>query len=80
MAERTGGSPARERRRGRRRRLAMGLATLFGRERGFFIPHRYAGSVEPCAYPALETSYLTKTSFQKLNNDFNEEKERICVR
>ncbi|MGH6904954.1 MAG: class I SAM-dependent methyltransferase, partial [Geminicoccaceae bacterium] len=32
----------------------MGLATLLGRKRGFFIPHRYAGAVEPCAYPALE--------------------------
>jgi predicted O-methyltransferase YrrM len=32
----------------------MGLATLLGRKRGFFIPHRYAGTVEPCAYPALE--------------------------
>jgi hypothetical protein len=35
----------------------MGLATLFGRARGFFIPHRYAAAVEPCAYPALE-AYL----------------------
>jgi hypothetical protein len=32
----------------------MGLATLLGRKRGFFIPHRYAGAVAPCAYPALE--------------------------
>jgi hypothetical protein len=32
----------------------MGLATLFGRPRGFFIPYRYAARVEPCAYPALE--------------------------
>ena len=32
----------------------MGLATLLGRERGFFIPHRYAAAVQPCAYPALE--------------------------
>ena len=32
----------------------MGLATLLGRGRGFFIPHRYAATVEPCAYPALE--------------------------
>jgi hypothetical protein len=40
--------------RGRRRRLWMGLATLLGgRPRGFFIPHRYADRVEPCAYPAL---------------------------
>ena len=47
--------PSRERRRGRTRRLAMGLATLLGAGRGFFIPHRYARTVEPCAYPALET-------------------------
>jgi hypothetical protein len=48
-------SVSRERRRGHRRRLAMGLATLFGRKRGFFIPHRYAAAIEPCAYPALES-------------------------
>jgi Methyltransferase domain len=52
------GSEAREGRRGRRRRLAMGLATLLGgRARGFFIPHRYADRVRPCAYPALETIF-----------------------
>ncbi len=43
--------------RGRRRRLAMGLATLLGRPRGFFIPYRYAGRVRPCAYPALEAIF-----------------------
>jgi hypothetical protein len=32
----------------------MGLATLFGHARGFFVPYRYAATVEPCAYPALE--------------------------
>ena len=33
----------------------MGLATLLGgRPRGFFIPHRHADQVRPCAYPALE--------------------------
>jgi predicted O-methyltransferase YrrM len=57
MGARTPWSPARERRRGRRRRLAMGLATLFGQERGFFIPHRYAAAVVPCAYPALEAYF-----------------------
>ncbi len=36
----------------------MGLATLLGgRPRGFFIPHRYADRVTPCAYPALETTF-----------------------
>jgi predicted O-methyltransferase YrrM len=32
----------------------MGLWTLFGRPRGFFLPYRYAARVGPCAYPALE--------------------------
>jgi predicted O-methyltransferase YrrM len=54
MGETAGRWPSRERRRGRTRWLAMGLATLLGRGQGFFIPHRYAGTVEPCAYPALE--------------------------
>jgi hypothetical protein len=57
MGDDAGGSHGRERRRGQRRRLAMGLATLFGRARGFFIPYRYAGAVEPCAYPALEAYF-----------------------
>ncbi|UVF20669.1 class I SAM-dependent methyltransferase [Microvirga terrae] len=36
------------------RRLRFGLATLLGvRPLGFFIPYRYAGSVEPQDYPAL---------------------------
>ncbi len=36
----------------------MGLATLLGgRPRGFFIPHRYAHQVHPCAYPALERAF-----------------------
>jgi predicted O-methyltransferase YrrM len=40
--------------RARRRRLAFGLATIFGlAPRGFFIPHRYAGSAKPTSYPAL---------------------------
>jgi hypothetical protein len=42
-------------RRGARRRLTMGLATLLGgAPRGFFIPHRHAAAVTPCGYPALE--------------------------
>jgi hypothetical protein len=37
------------------RRLRFGLATLTGAaRRGFFIPYRYAGTVRPAAYPALE--------------------------
>jgi hypothetical protein len=36
------------------RRLRFGLSTLLGLRRlGFFIPYRYAGSVEPLDYPAL---------------------------
>ena len=36
----------------------MGLATLLGgRPRGFFIPHRHADQVRPCAYPALEALF-----------------------
>jgi Methyltransferase domain len=54
MATPPEGALARERRRGQRRRLAMGLATLLGRRRGFFIPHRYAAAIAPCDYPALE--------------------------
>jgi Methyltransferase domain len=57
MGDNAGRSRRRERRRGQRRRLAMGLATLFGRTRGFFIPHRYAAMVEPCAYPELEVYF-----------------------
>ena len=38
------------------RRLNLGLATLFGRPRGFFIPYRYAATIPATrpAYPALE--------------------------
>ncbi|MBL8702198.1 MAG: class I SAM-dependent methyltransferase [Alphaproteobacteria bacterium] len=37
------------------RRLRFGLATLLGRPRGWFIPHRYAEScVAPAGYDALE--------------------------
>jgi hypothetical protein len=36
----------------------MGLATLLGgKARGFFIPHRYADRVRPCAYPTLEPRF-----------------------
>lgn len=39
---------------GFRRRLRFGLSTLLGLKRlGFFIPYRYAESVEPQDYPAL---------------------------
>lgn len=36
----------------------LGVATLLGgRPRGFFIPHRYAHLVRPCAYPTLEPRF-----------------------
>jgi hypothetical protein len=39
----------------RLRPLGLGLATILGlARRGFFIPYRYAGSVQPIGYPALE--------------------------
>lgn len=38
----------------------MGLATLFGRPRGFFVPYRYAAAVQPCAYPALEAYFAAR--------------------
>jgi predicted O-methyltransferase YrrM len=44
--------------RGRRRRLAMGLRTLLGgKAEGFFIPYRYAATVRPFDYPALEARF-----------------------
>ncbi|WP_230533475.1 class I SAM-dependent methyltransferase [Microvirga roseola] len=40
------------------RRLRFGLLTLLGLRRlGFFIPYRYAGSVEPLDYPALHPAF-----------------------
>ena len=37
------------------RRFGLGLATLCGRPRGWFVPHRHAGdAVPPALYPALE--------------------------
>ena len=54
---RTGGRVAP---RGRRRWLALGFSTLFGRARGFFIPYRYAATVGACAYPALESQFAAR--------------------
>jgi len=40
------------------RRFGLGLATLLAAPRGWFIPHRYAGSAAPRAsYPALEPCF-----------------------
>ncbi|MHB2165848.1 class I SAM-dependent methyltransferase [Alsobacter sp. R-9] len=42
------------------RRLLFGFATLSGiAERGFFIPYRYAGTVRPGSYPAIEPLFDT---------------------
>ena len=39
------------------RRLGLGLATLAGARRGFFIPYRHAAGVVPQGYPALEPAF-----------------------
>ena len=77
MGRQGGRWPSRARRR-RVRRLAMGLATLFGRPRGFFIPHRYAATVEPCAYPALEASFAAGVgAFESVLADIEGYGERL---
>lgn len=55
----------------RRRRLSMGLATVLGlRKRGFFLPYRYAASVQPPhGYPALEGSFRAATADFKARLD-----------
>ena len=53
----------------RLRRIRMGLATMLGvAERGFFIPYRYADSVQPMArYPAVEDTFArTEAAFTDL--------------
>lgn len=41
-----------------RRRLAMGLATLMGRPRGYFIPYRYSDeAAPPDGYPGLKAIF-----------------------
>jgi len=46
-----------------RRRLSLGLATLFGVKRGFFIPYRYADTAEvPGRYLELERSFGARES------------------
>ena len=48
--------------RGRLRRLRLGLATLLGaKAQGFFIPYRYAATVKPVGYPALEPLFVAAT-------------------
>jgi Methyltransferase domain len=82
MGDDAGRSRRRERRRGQRRRFTMGLATLFGRARGFFIPYRYAGAIEPCAYPALEAYFAGRVpAFESVLADIESYGERLlCLR
>ncbi len=46
----------------------MGLSTVLGlRPNGFFLPYRYASSVQPIAYPALEAYFSSaELDFAKL--------------
>ena len=70
--------PGGARRRGRVRRLAMGLSTLFGRPRGFFIPHRYAAAAQPCGYPALAASLAgCEGAFEAVLADIQRYGERL---
>lgn len=44
--------------RGAWRRWLLGAATLLGRQRGYFIPHRYAGAPAPAPdYPAFDAMF-----------------------
>lgn len=57
-----------------RRRLSMGLETVLGfRRRGFFLPHRYAGDVDPTgSYPALEGVFeRASADFSSLISDID---------
>lgn len=78
MEGQAGRLPWRVPRRGRIRRLAMGLGTLFGRPRGFFIPHRYAGAAQPCGYPALAASLAgCESAFEAVLEDIQRYRERL---
>jgi hypothetical protein len=78
MGRQAGRLAGRVRRRGRVRRLAMGLGTLFGRPRGFFIPHRYAAAVQPCGYPALEAAFARCVgAFESVLADVERYRERL---
>lgn len=47
--------------RNKRRRWMMGLSTVLGfRPQGFFLPYRYAFSVQPIAYPGLAKAFRIK--------------------
>jgi hypothetical protein len=55
----------------RLRRLGFGLATVLGlARRGFFIPHRHAGSAAPAGYPALVPLFeAAEPSFRAVVDD-----------
>lgn len=56
----------------------MGFATLLGRRRGFFIPHRYAAAIAPCDYPALEQLLATcAPAFEAVLDDIETHGERL---
>jgi hypothetical protein len=77
MGRQAGRSAGRVRRQGLRR-LAMGLGTLLGRPRGFFIPHRYAAAAQPCGYPALEASFARCVgTFESVLADIESHGERL---
>lgn len=65
------GAPDRLGLRARARRLGFGLSTLLGLgRRGFFIPYRYAESVAPRPYPALEPLFrAAEGGFRALLDD-----------
>jgi hypothetical protein len=78
MGDDAGWWSARARRRASTRRLALGLATLFGRARGFFIPYRYAATVQPCAYPTLESRLAACVpTFESVLADIDRQKQRL---
>ncbi|MEM7196992.1 MAG: class I SAM-dependent methyltransferase [Pseudomonadota bacterium] len=51
------------------RRFALGLATLLGIPRGYFIPYRWAGAIEQAATPAAIAS--TQSIFDTANQNFS---------
>ncbi|MGH6944342.1 MAG: class I SAM-dependent methyltransferase, partial [Geminicoccaceae bacterium] len=57
----------------------MGLATLLGRHaRGFFIPYRYADTVRPSGYPALETRLAAAwPAFESILDDLDARASRL---
>jgi len=65
--------------RGRIRRLGFGFATVLGiRRLGFFIPYRYAASIEATGYPALEPLFAaSEPAFQEVLEKIEAEAPRL---